>query len=105
MRNHFTSFSERKGWDSTGQNPLAKTPTTTAIWKPTLFRGTYNLIDTRQRGSWVVCAKGVQSILSEDAVEDARGAAYAVGWFVWNGCDGRVVWCVMEFRRIDIGYV
>ena len=50
-------------------------------------------------------AKGVQSTLTEDAVEDARGAASAVWGVVWDGCDWRFVLYVGRFWMVEIGYV
>ena len=60
---------------------------------------------TEGGGGWVFSANGVHGTISEDAVEDARGAAYAVRWFVWDGRDGRIVWYVRRFRRVEISYV
>ena len=64
------------------------------------------MIDTRQGvGGWVFSAHGVQSTLSKDAVEDARGAAYAVRRVVWDGCDWWIVWFARKFVLGEIGYV
>ena len=47
-------------------------------------------------GGWIFGANGVQSTLTEDAVEDARGAASAA----WG-----VVWYVGRLWRREISYV
>ena len=47
-------------------------------------------------GGWLFGANGVQGTLTEGAVEDARGAAYAVWWVVWDGHDGWIVWYVRK---------
>ena len=56
-------------------------------------------------GGWVFSANGAQGTISDDAVEDARSAVYAVRWFVWDGCDGWILWYVRTFRVVEIGYV